>query len=295
MLYDILFIDDDFDKQSDSITWEGNAQKLFLELIRDNLRVTYTTGELDDLIKLTEKDLSCIKYIFCDLHLVGITESDPYKKINSKLINIFKELWKKINSSEVTIFINSNFIASYGEKWKTGFEKEVERSMSSNSIVIRIEEIEKKNILNTTAKDELLKNNLDVHIKSLIITEAVKIEKIFNEKLGIDEKFVDVITFENKYKKLKGNFLLDASMKTQIPLIQQLRNKVAHTDNALEEIKDEGVRRKFWEIIEGNRSTKKIYFENFSALTQYINSINALIGKIKESEEKPPMTIIHPS
>ena len=84
MLYDILIIDDvlgeSFPAQESGSAPDLNeksldfmrCQKLINEFIRARLRVTWTTGELDDIEELKIQDLSTIQYIFLDLHLTGI-------------------------------------------------------------------------------------------------------------------------------------------------------------------------------------------------------------------------------
>lgn len=278
MLYDILFIDDDFDADAGTKDWKKNAQKLFLELVRDNLRVTYTTGELGDLNHLGSKDLSCIKYIFCDLHLTGIYEDNPdkLKKIKSKLIGIFNKLDKHIQSKKITVFINSNF---QKEDWK-----DLEDSLTAETNKhYTFTPLNKKNILSDRYRTELLEENLNLHVKSLIINAAIEVEKIFNHRLETGD-FSDVISFEDKLKKLKptitgSNGITKTQLLQQIKLLQQIRNKLAHTENDLKSIKDEGVRKIFWKIISKNQGNQDpIEFKSFANLTKYLEHIEELKG-----------------
>ena len=180
MLYDILFIDDDFEKETDSVSWEENAKKLFLEFIRDNLRVTYTTGELEDLDKLGTQDLSCIKYIFCDLHLEGITKNSAVKDINSKLQGIFKKFNEQITSKEVTVFINSRFVDAQ-------YREEGMKDLCSilNQEKYKIEVIESKNNLSTEQKKKLIQNTIKIYSKYFIINKATEVEAAFDDKLSL--------------------------------------------------------------------------------------------------------------
>jgi len=274
MLYDILFIDDDFENQSNSQEWEKNAQKLFLDFVRQNLRVTYTTGELEDLKKLKSKDLSCIQYIFCDLHLIGISGNrSTNKDIASKLLGIFKELAPQIKSEKITVLINSQF----RKDWDPRFTENIDDRY-------KFELIENKNVIPDKNIQELLRQNLETHLKSIIINKAIEVERIFDKKLSIDKKFVDVITFENKNKKFLKKFTFDRKIKRQISLLQQIRNKVAHTDNKFVDITDNGVRKEFWHICLGEEKTDDIEFEDFEQLMKYIESIVKLMNDLQQTQ-----------
>ena len=285
MLYDILFIDDDFDKQADSETWNSNAQKLFLEFVRDNLKVTYTTGELDDLKKLGDKDLSCIKYIFCDLHLMGISDESTVanrKEIISKLIGIFKNLAENIKSPKITVFINSKFSKEWPDTKKDLEGALREKDLARYSVVL----IKEKNKLSDPNKQQLLKENLDFYLKSLIINKAIEVERVFDKKLKLSPTSKEKITFESKFYVLQSQFKLEATIKSQLQLLQQIRNKLAHTDNDFSTIKDESMKKKFWKICSEQESTDNIEFKDFNQLMKYIESIDELIEKMRNVVEK---------
>lgn len=289
MLYDILFIDDDFEDKTDSNASRiiDDANKLFLALLRENLRVIYTTGEIDDIKKLESKDLSCIQYIFCDLHLLGIKEGDGYKIINSKLNGIFQNLYKKIKSDKVTIFINSKYYEdqTYNQDGQNDLQEKLEEIEPGKFL---LEVMDKKNTLNKGKKDLLLKNQLDIYIKSFIISKALEIENMFDKKLNIDEEFVDVIIFGNKYKVFKNKYDVSSLIKTRIQLLQQMRNKVAHSKNKLCLIKDNKMKQTFWKIIKGKNttSTDNIKFESLKELVKYIDSIDLIIEEIMKQRSK---------
>lgn len=255
MLYDILFIDDDFDEQSDAIPWGNNAQKLFLEFVRDNLRATYTSGELDDLEKLESKDLSCIKYIFCDLHLLSINENDSYKQINSKLLRIFEYLEQKIKLTKITLFLNSTYISSYGEEG----EKHLEQELKKLKIEYKLKTVGTKNKLSKGNKEELLKNHLDIHTKSLLINKALEIESIFDEKLKLSSTSKEKVSFQNKYLVFQSQFNLDKNAKCEIQLLQAIRNKLAHTNNELSGITDKGIKKRFGKFVLVKKLMNRLY------------------------------------
>lgn len=286
MLYDILLIDDDFDKQSDSTEWESNAQKLFLELIRDNLRVTYTTGELEDLEKLKSKDLSCIKYIFCDLHLLGISEnSSKIKDIASKLKGIFEELNKNIKSEELTVFINSKFSDEWTEVQDEGFKSGVDERYTFK-LVNNNKLVNNKNDLMEEDKKKLLENNLNLHIKSFIIAKAVEVEEIFDKKLRLTEKSKERVNFESKRYVLQSQFDLDNKVRKELQLLQEIRNKAAHSDNNFNGIKDKEMRKTFWGTCSKPECEENIEFTTFQQLVTYIESIEQLKNILLEVSEK---------
>lgn len=287
MLYDILFIDDDFDKQEDVVTSGVDARTLFFELIRDNLRVTCATGEFDDLERLSKKDLSCIQYIFCDLHLLGISgNSTRHRDIISKLVGIFKHLAQKINSEQITVFINSQFSPDW-KKVKNRIESEFTKGDQKR---YSFQLIGKKNKISNKVRKDLLKQNLDIHIKSLIINKAIEIEEILDEKLRLSDSARERLNFESKYLVFQSQFLnkskIDITIKKQLTLLQQIRNKVAHTNNDLKKIKDGSLRKEFWRILGKNTPAKYINFDTSDDLLKYIDSIGKLGEKIGNAQEK---------
>ena len=268
MLYDILIIDDDFklekasqynNLKSEEIS-QTNAIELFNNLIRENLRVTWTTGELEDLKKLRSKDLSAIRYIFLDLHL-NLGFSQKSKSVTSDIIGILAELDKRFKKDKISILINSNFLKEEKEKktineLKTAILKEYNGKYN-------IEEIETKNNLSDEQKIELRKNNTEALSKSLIIGKAIELEKVFNEALKLSSKAQERVNFGSKFYVFQSQFLKEDDEATkqkikEIQLLQQIRNKLAHTDGELNK------------------------FEDFSQLIKYAQSIDKLIEKIKE-------------
>ena len=57
--------------------------------------------------------LSCIQFVFLDLHLQGAGNIENFKTINSKLIGIFRELNSHIKKNSVKIFVNSKYLDKY--------------------------------------------------------------------------------------------------------------------------------------------------------------------------------------
>lgn len=288
MLYDILIVDNDFSGESESKEWNDNAKKLLCDLIADNLRVIWTTGESEDLRRLKEKDLSTIKYIFLDLHLVGITNSSSYKQINSTLLGVIQAINGFVRVENVTCFINSKYFSNdYGSKGATDLEEQLSKKFQKK---YKLAIVEKKNSLSDEQKDELKNYLLVVYAKTLVINKALDVEAIFDTKLEIDDKLKDVITFDNKYKKFKeaiktnkGTTKSLTSYQTkQIKLLQKIRNTLAHSsiDN-LQKITDKDSIKKFWKL-QNQQQQGAIQFNNFTSLIQYLQSVDTLCEELKE-------------
>ncbi|SMN11033.1 hypothetical protein SPBRAN_1248 [uncultured Candidatus Thioglobus sp.] len=277
MLYDILFIDDDFSEDKITKADMLDVRTLFFELVRSNLRVTYTTGELDDLKKLCNKDLSCIKYIFCDLHLTGIQAGEnKFKDIGSKLAGIFDTLNKYIQSDLVTVFINSNYIQDWKEVKKIlKIDKRYQFKINT-----------KKNKLSEKNKKQLLQDNLELHSKSLIINKAVEVERIFDKKLSLSSSTCQKLDFSHKYLVFQSQHDVENGVKKQIQLLQQIRNKLAHADNDLQGIQDDNLKETFWGIISNVRKKDKIEFKEFGFLAEYLTHIEELKNAIEKTPKK---------
>lgn len=277
MLYDILFIDDDFGEKGDSSSWENDAKKTFFDLLRDNLRVTYTTGELQDLKQIKEKDLSCIKFVFCDLYLEGISSNANDKTVANKLNGVFGRIDQEIKSQKVVVFINSKYPR---EKWDS-----INKHLQVNRDKYEFKCLENKNILSQSDKDDLKKENLYVYLKQLILDKAIEVEKVFNQKLRLSNTPKEKLSFESKFLVFQSQFMErneeHKKLKQQIKLLQEVRNKLAHTENDLSGIK--GDRRKcFWELIEEKEGCESpITFKDFDVLIRYIQSIDNLRSSIE--------------
>ncbi|MGI9392268.1 MAG: hypothetical protein ACR2N8_01855 [Parvibaculales bacterium] len=287
MLYDILIIDDDFGDNSDSKVPSDNANTLLTQLIRENLRVTWTTGELEDLGKLTKKDLSTIRYIFLDLQLFGFHPEKGYKNVNSKLIGIFSEIDSLIKcEDQVTCFINSKISQEsyYDEAGKQDLEEGLRKNLYNRYTV---ESINTKNKLSDEQQDKLRKNNLQIYLKSVVINKSIKLEKIFEKMLHMNRELADSTPFERKFTDFKKKFILSTKEKMRIKLLQKIRNSVAHTDCDLSGITDSGMQEEFWEIVINiKKMSKPIQFENFDKLITYISSIDQLCETLLSVKKK---------
>ncbi len=295
MLYDILMIDDDFSENPDLEDWGHSANKLRLDLLRENLRVTWTTGEKDDLERLSDKDLSAIRYILLDLHLEGISEDDNYRIINSKILGIFGQIDNTFNHKEMTCFINSRFAHDanygYGDEGKQDLEDKLK---NDNKIQTRykIEVVQNKNSLSEPQKDELRKNNLNVYARSLMINKAIDVEAIFGDKLRLSSSAKKDVSFQAKSLVFQSQYLnKDKShkdLKKQIQLLQEIRNKLAHsTMESLKKIEDKAMRKTFWKIQGEQEKTEEIKFD-FQSLMKYLQSVDELGGKLRKLDRLEP-------
>lgn len=285
MLYDILIIDDDFSGDSDSREWSDNANKLLCDLLRDNLRVTWTTGEVDDLKKLEAKDLSSIKNIFLDLHLQGINNNSEVKDINGKIMGILQKINPHIESEQVTCYINSKYTEeNYGDQGTHDLESKLATDFSKKYSLSKIES--RKNALNDEQKDCLLENNLDIYRKTLVINKAIEVEKVFDEVLSLSDNAKEKIDFSSKWLVFQSQFLTEKNddnkkLKKQVQLLQQIRNILAHNEGNLDGKGDDEMRRTFWSIVCGKEKIDEITIENFGALVKYVQSINGLCSDLR--------------
>ena len=297
MLYDILIIDDDFiddgGSNKGSESENPNAKQLLLDLIKQNLRVTFTTGEKEDLDKLKYKDLSAIRYIFCDLHLAGWQYGHSYKNINSKLLGILGEIGTEIVSREVTLFINSKFAENkdYGDAGKKYLEDGLKKTIPAKKYTTEV--IEGKNQLTELQKKELQEAMLPFYAKALIITKATEVENLMakavgpeglcGEKISFDGKFW---CYEHKILKKEGEFIGEGeAVRKKIELLQRIRNQLAHSDK-LEKI-GRKPQKTFWKIVSGKEEARAIEFEDLNALGKYrcsLDDLNALMSKMPQKE-----------
>ncbi len=287
MLYDILIIDDDFcGEESDSEGWSDNACKLLFDLTRDNLRATGTSGENDDLGKFTLSELSSIRYIFLDLHLQGITEISQPKQINSKLIGILEKINPSITTDQVTCFINSKYVdQNYGYEGQQDLENKLQSEFTGKYC---LEVLKNKNELPEEQKEEIKKNQLEIYAKTLIINKALDVENIFDEKLKLSTSAKEKIDFQSKYLVFQSQCMNGLEehkhLKKKIQLLQQIRNKLAHSAmDELSKIPGDAMKKLFWEIQNGtgNTNPQPIKFENFESLKKYLDSLAGLCKTLK--------------
>lgn len=290
MLYDILIIDDDFNlKGKPPSTGKNNANRLLSDLIRDNLRVTWTSGEDDDIEKLEEKDLSVVKYIICDLHLEGAGAFQGYKTINSKLIGIMDKLHSKFSGKNfpVTIYINSNCLDEYTSEGVAHFKSSLKKRFK-NKFSVEVEAT--KNALTQDQKEELRQYSLGIYLKSMIINKEVEVERIFSDKLNLNDDKKIEMDFQEKYLIFQSKFLTKTKehkrFKNQICLLQMSRNQIAHNDIRRNEIEiiDNKLREVFLEILEYSpcEFSRDVPFKNLETLSKYIKNIDMLIKELEK-------------
>ena len=282
MLYDILIVDDDFSSNS-PLKVGDNAYELLRDFKRDNFRATWTTGEQDDLKKLGHVELSTIKYIFCDLHLKGISQRSSYKEINSKIMGILDKIKDNIKSKNITIFINSKFI-NYKNYNKNGFNDLKLKLKKDIYCKYKLKKINKKNILSDYKKKVLEKTVIEIHAKILIINKAIEIESIFDKKLKIQNFFRNKINFNMKFKVFTDKFLSsssDKNIRLEIELLQQIRNKIAHSPMGDLEKINKKMSSIFWKIV-SSKKNDPIKFEDLKSLSKYIKSVDDLCDRLRE-------------
>lgn len=295
MLYDILIIDDDFDNSSTKgslaeESWKTNANFLLRKLIKDNLRVTWTSGE-DHAQKMGRKDLSIIKYIFCDLEFDSSGMPFNYKAANSNLVAIFEKLLPKISADSVTIYINSLHSENYQERGKLHFEsalkKEFEEEFEKEFRVILGSGV--KNNLNKEQIKELTEHAIQIQLRFVVISKAIEVEEVMNKKLKLNSRDKRYKTFDTKKIQFKENFCLSKINTQKIDLLQGIRNNVAHKETANLEIKlgDKSLHKVFWKILDnGSGIDQPIRFEKFEDIVKYIESIDPLIEIMDNTKKK---------
>ena len=309
MLYDILIIDDvlgeNFVGQELEATSDFNdkyldfvrCQRLINEFIRERLRVTWTTGELDDIRNLKVQDLSTIQHIFLDLHLAGINANDSYKSINSKILGIFAEINELLKSSMIICHLNSKYRSgkNYAEEGRKDLENKFHEKFGYK---YSIQVVEEKNSLSDTQKNNLVDYSLKLYVRNLIINKAAHVESIFDEKLKLTPSAIARLAFHDKFLVFQSQFLTknkkDRFLKKQIQLLQQIRNVLAHTDNAIGNIciRDDEcstLRNTFWQVSTDkniqsvDNEVDEVKFTNFNHLADYISSIDNLCFSIRQA------------
>lgn len=283
MLYDILIIDDDFSGEtvlgeielnsktsSNNSTWEQTIMPFYFELIRDNLKVIWSTGELDDLEKLNESHLSKVQYIICDLHLLGIKETDENKNITSKIMGILEKLNDKLNG-KISFLLNSKYI----DKHKN-IEQELEEGLSKKyPEKYSVTKFSEKNAITEEQKQALLDVSLLSHIKEQIITKHLEVERCLNEKITKNDRVLNELSFFSKKKIVCQTHSLNGC-KNKITKLNESRNAIAHTQiNSLDELKN---------IKNIDSDIKKI--KCFKGLFKYLKKIDDLIADITKAAKK---------
>ena len=226
MLYDVLFIDDDFSKDgSDEKTNENiiNLFSLYFSLQRENIRVIWTNGELDDLKKLEKIQLSEIRYIIFDLHLRSIKLTDNNKTIISKIFGILKSLNEKIKTNEVQFLINSKYS-------HPNIEKELQSTFKKHfGNKYKVEKIENKNSIKIEDKLNMENQTVDRILKSITITKHIELEEEISKKLEISPSEInDIINFSTKFKVFKKLFDIESNHSSKISNFNKYRNEIAH-------------------------------------------------------------------
>ena len=309
MLYDVLIIDDVLgesfvDQESvNASDFEGrffdfiHCQKFINNLIRDRLRVTWTTGELDDLVKLRVPELSAIQHIFLDLHLTGISENNSYKDINAKILGIFAKIDAFLGLDKVTCYLNSKYRSSrsYAEDGKKDLEDKFYKEFGCK---YSIQIMEEKNSLSNRQKNDLADYSLRLYARNLIINKAAHVESIFDDKLELSGSAIEKLDFHDKFLVFQSQFLAkykeDKLLKSQIQLLQQIRNILAHNDNDLydTDIRDDKngtLLKTFWQVsvdksMQIQETSKgRVDFINFDHLAYYILSIDNLCQSLKDA------------
>ncbi len=279
MLYDILIIDDDFSGETvlDEIdlkstnapgqsVWKETIMPLYFELVRDNLKVIWSTGELDDLEKLSKSQLSKVRYIICDLHLLGIDTHANNKTIISKIIGILEKLKDSLGGN-ISFLVNSKYIDSH-----ENIEQELKNALSKK-YSIRV--FSEKNVIPDAQKQKLLDTSLLSHIKEKIIEKHLEVERCLNEKIDIKSEVLEELSFNSKHKIVKKTHNLNGYNR-EIQKLNESRNAIAHAQiNSLDALK---------RVEKIDSDIKE--FKNFSNLFDYLEKIDMLINNITDSKAK---------
>ncbi len=282
-------MDDDFSKDSNALYSEENANRLLFDLIRANLRVTYTTGEEADIGKFTKKDLSEIKYIFSDLDfdLLGRGMTGGHKSINSIIVSKIKKMNKHLREKEITVYINSRNIDSeyYGKDGIKHLEESLHEIWNNK---FKITKYKHKNKLPAKHKKILKTNNILYHQRNLIITKAIEIEEEIGEKMGMCIHCQDALDFNTKTKLLRIKFSRTNTDSTiaQIHLIKELRNKLAHKRGLDEKLNSPFI--KTLKTVMGEKIDVTGNFKSFAQLVRYTNSLDKLKKGIRALTKNAP-------
>lgn len=290
MLYDILIIDDDFsgetvldemalsaETQDNRASWNNTIMPLYFGLTRENLKVIWSTGELEDLEELDKSQLSSVKYIICDLHLLGIAHDATNKIIVSKIRGILDALKNTLGDNVISFLVNSKYIDDHSK-----IEGNLQTTLNEkypNKYTVKA--FPKKNAITYEQKQGLLDASLLSHIKEQVIKKHLEVERCLYEKIktedaAIKNEVLRKLSFISKYEKVKGAFDLKGANKA-IERLNKSRNHIAHTEiNSLGDLTG----------IKNLADNKNKIFKKFQDLTNYLDEIDELIDRISDASKK---------
>lgn len=285
MLYDILIIDDDFSGESvlDNMdtpskdidnAWKLTIMPLYFDLIRDNLKVMWTTGEVDDLNKLNDCQMSSVEHIICDLHLSGIKPTSDSKAVISKIMGILKRINKQLENEEVYFLVNSKYVEKHLDI-EAELQKELQNNFANKYIV---EVFKEKNAITPQQKQKLLDASLLSYTKEQIIKKHLEMERCLGDKIEVKNEEMKELTlkelsFNSKHKIVKKYFKLNG-YNTKIKIFNELRNIIAHSNTNLDEINESDYLKSLIKELNG--------LNKFSDLIVFIQSVDRIISVIKE-------------
>lgn len=297
MLYDILIIDDDFsgesvldemalsaETQDNRASWDNTIMPLYFGLTRKNLKVIWSTGELEDLEELDKSQLSSVKYIICDLHLSGIDHPNATNKtIVSKIQGILDALKGRLGDNDISFLVNSKYLDDH-PKIEGNLQTTLDEKYPDKYTV---EAFSEKNVITEEQKQELVDASLLSHIKERVIKKHLEVERCLDEKIEIEDDAISngvlrELSFSSKHKIVKGAFELKGDNSAIVRLTES-RNHIAHNEiNSLGNLT--GIKN-----LAGNNN--KI-FKKFQDLTDYLDKIDKLIAKIRDARQKVKNGII---
>ncbi len=294
MLYDVLLIDDDFSGEN-RINPYPVATELLYSLLRINCRVTFTTGELDDLFGLKKHDLSLIKFIFLDLDFTPPGIPSQVNKIDvSKIIGIMDYIAKNTITKEIVVHINSHIS---DEDERKNLKNELKK-MFKEKFMVR-EETKEKNFLTDDMERELKCASLNVYTRNHIIIEHIDVDNLLKEimeKLGSDLDEYET-TFSIRLEKIreKLNSKKGKALYKQMDLLNKIRNQLAHNEYpTMEHIEIKGIKKDLMDCFcndvckgkcgRNNCINRKdaIKFQDFDMLVNYLNSVELLKERLDE-------------
>ena len=279
MLYDILIIDDDFSGETvldemeintkttpPTTAWKQTVFPFYFELIRDNLKVIWSTGELDDLEKLDKHHLSKVKYIICDLHLLGIANTSSNKNIITKIKGIIDKLDSNLCKTNIKFLINSKYIDDH-----PAIDEELRKKLGKK---YSVSVFSGKNAITHEQKLALVDMSLLSHIKEQVIKKHLEVERCLNKKITDNNIVLEELSFFSKHKIVKKTYNLNGHNK-KIDRLNKLRNTIAHTQiNSLNDLTNIN-----------NIDIRNI--KQFSNLFAYIDTIDELITNITKASLHP--------
>ncbi len=284
MLYDILIIDNDFandplsfepkkNTKDDKDDKDVNAKNLLLALVQKNLRVTFTTGEKEELEKFDKKDLSEIKFIISDLHLQDMTGN--FKSINSKIFSIINYLNNYFSEEQITIYINSKYInLDYGKEGLNDLKNIIRDTYKDKFIV---DKYESKNNISEDSDAKLLKRNILHYQRSLIINKAVEVVELIESKLEMCKYCKENKVFDKKISLLATEFSLESGNKVvkELNALKGIRNALAHKRDLKESLNSQ------WMDILKDKIDETGSFKTLNDLAQYIKELDQLKEDIR--------------